>query len=286
MAAEIGDADIFVGFSLRAEQFALAKRLRWIHSTAAAVHQLMNPRLIASNVLVTNAREVHGPVVAEHAIAMIFALAKRLPAAMRFQRRKVWGQHQLWKQRPTVCEVGGSTLGLIGLGSIGREIVRRAKALGMRVLAVREHPERGSEGADQVLRTAELDQLLAQSDFVVLAAPLTPRTQGLINAARLAHMKPDSYLINVSRGPLVDDQAMITALRSRQIAGAALDVFASEPLPASSPYWSLENCLITPHTAAVTKKLWERHYALFSENLRRFLRGDQLLGIVDKQRGY
>jgi len=286
VAAEIGDADIFVGFSLRPDQFALAKKLRWIHSTAAAVHQLMSPELIASNVVVTNAREVHGPVVAEHAIAMIFALAKRLPAAMRYQQQKIWAQRQLWEQPPSVREVAGSTLGLIGLGSIGREILRRARPLGMRVLAVREHPARGGEGADQVFGMAERDHVLAQADFVVIAAPLTPKTQGLMNAERLARMKPDSYLINVSRGPLIDDQALIAALRGKQIAGAGLDVFTDEPLPADSPYWSLENCLITPHTAAVTEKLWERHYALLSENLRRFRLGDELLGIVDKQRGY
>ena len=127
---------------------------------------------------------------------------------------------------------------------------------------------------------------MQQSDFVVLAAPLTAKTQHLMNRARLARMKPTAFLINVSRGPLIDDPALVSALQQKQIGGAALDVFAEEPLPADSPYWALENCLITPHTAAVTDQLWERHYGLFTENLRRFLAGEPLEGIVNKRLGY
>jgi len=286
VASEIVDADIMLGWSLRPEQFRLAKKLRWIHSTAAAVHQLMSPELIASNLIVTNAREVHGPVVAEHAVALVLALAKRLPAAFSYQQQKIWGQQQLYQAMPAIREIAGSTLVLIGVGSIGREVIKRAKPLGMRVLAVREHPERGTEGADEVLSMEQLDHALQQADFVVIAAPLTPKTEGMINAARLRQMKPEAYIINVSRGPLIDDTALVAALRAHQIAGAGLDVFAAEPLPAESPYWTLDNCFITPHTAAVTEKLWERHYALFSDNLRRFMRGDELRGIVDKKRGY
>jgi len=284
VSEEIGDTDIFLGWSLRPGQFAKAKELRWIHSTAAAVHQLMSPELATSDVLVTNAREVHGQVVAEHAIAVIFALAKRLPDAMRHQQKREWAQSEMWKQG--VREVTGSTLGLIGMGTIGRETAKRARPLGMRVLAVREHPEKGSDEAEQVVGFQDLDSVLKQSDFVVLAAPLTPKTQHLMNGARLAQMKPTAFLINVSRGPLIDDAALIAALRQNKIAGAALDVFAEEPLPTDSPYWALENCLITPHTAAVTDKLWERHYVLFTENLRRFLAGEPLKGIVNKSLGY
>ena len=281
---EIGDTDIFLGWSLRPEQFAKAKKLRWIHSTAAAVHQLMSPELAASDVLLTNAREVHGQVVAEHAIAVIFALAKRLPAAGRYQEQRRWAQTEMWKRG--VREVAGSTLGLIGMGAIGRETAKRARAVGMRVVAVREHPEKGSDAAEQVVGFQDLDSILQQSDFVVLAAPLTAKTQHLMNRARLARMKPTAFLINVSRGPLIDDPALVSALQQKQIAGAALDVFAEEPLPADSPYWALENCLITPHTAAVTDQLWERHYGLFTENLRRFLAGEPLKGIVNKRLGY
>src|SRR5205814_1217191 len=280
---DIGETDIFLGWSLRPEQFAKAKKLRWIHSTAAAVHQLMSPELAASDVLLTNAREVHGQVVAEHAIALIFALAKRLPAAGRYQAQRRWAQTEMWERG--VREVAGSTLGLIGMGAIGRETAKRARAVGMRVVAVREHPEKGSDAAEQVVGFQDLDSILQQSDFVVLAAPLTAKTQHLMNRARLARMKPTAFLINVSRGPLIDDPALVSALQQEQIAGAALDVFAEEPLPPDSPYWGLENCLVTPHTAAVTDKLWERHYALFTENLCHFLAGEPLKGIVNKRLG-
>jgi phosphoglycerate dehydrogenase-like enzyme len=172
------------------------------------------------------------------------------------------------------------------MGGIGREFTVRAKALGMRVLAIRENPANGAEGADAVYGAEQLDEVLPQADYVLLCTPVTPATTGMINRARLAKMKPDAYLLNVGRGPLVDDPALLEALQSRRIGGAALDVFVEEPLPPESPYWSLDNLLITPHTAAVTDKLWDRHYDLIVENLTRFLEGRPLLCEVDKQRGY
>src|SRR5579859_7698844 len=172
------------------------------------------------------------------------------------------------------------------MGSIGREFATRARALGMKVLGVRENPAKGTDGADAVFSPAQLDQLLPQADYVLLCTPVTPATTGIMNAARLGLMKPDAYLINVARGPLVDEAALLEALKSRRIAGAALDVFNEEPLPADSPFWALDNLLITPHTAAVTERLWERHYKLIAENLTRFLAGKPLLNEVDKSRGY
>jgi phosphoglycerate dehydrogenase-like enzyme len=298
-------ADIFLGWSLKPEQFALARNLRWVHSPAAAVHALLSPALIASDIVLTNAREVHGPVVAEHALALMLALAKRIPSAVRYQDQRTWAQEQLWEESPRPRELAGSTLALIGFGAIGREVGRLALAFGMRVLVVREHPDRAArvEEAFRPPSTAlndpaalaaevqqfspdRLDDVLAQADFLVLAAPLTPRTRGLLNAGRIAKMKPGAYVINVARGPLLDDAALIAALRERRLGGAALDVFEREPLPADSPYWTLPNVLITPHSAALTDRLWERHYALFSDNLRRFLAGQSLRNVVDKQAGY
>ncbi|HUQ49218.1 MAG TPA: D-2-hydroxyacid dehydrogenase [Terriglobales bacterium] len=286
LSSAVTDAEILLAWSIRPEQFVQAKRLRWIHSSAAAVHQLMFPELVNSDVIVTNARQVHAPVVAEHIIASVFALAKKLPTAVRMQQRSQWGQELLWETKPAIKEVAGSTACIIGMGSIGREFTLRARALGMRVIAVREHPERGPSGADSVYGPAELKIALAQSDFVILAAPLTSSTRAIINAESLTYMRQDAYLINVGRGPLIDDASLISALRDRRIAGAALDVFAEEPLTAHSPYWTLENVLITPHTAAVTEKLWERHYALIADNLSRFLANQPLLGVVDKNKGY
>lgn len=284
--AEIPDADIAITWSIHPEQVKAAKNLRWIHSPAAAVHTLIFPELIHSDIQITNAREVHGPVVAEHVIAQIFALAKKIPEAVRLQQKHEWGQQRMWDELPRVREVAGATVGLIGLGSIGRAVAKNAIALAMRVIAAREHPEKGSEGVDVVYGPAHINEIFRQADYVVLATPITAGTSALANAERIALMKPDACLINVGRGPLVDETALAEALRQKKIGAAALDVFPKEPLAPDSPLWDLPNLLITPHTAAQTDKIWERHYNLYSENLRRYLNGKPLLGLVDKQRGY
>jgi phosphoglycerate dehydrogenase-like enzyme len=284
---EIRDAEVCVAWSLRPQQVLAAKQLRWIHSPAAAVHQLIFPELVKSDIVLTNAREVHGPVVAEHVIALVMALAKKIPQSVRLQQQRVWGQQRIWEEPPRPREVLDATLGLVGFGSIGREVARRAAALGMRVIALREHPEKGgAANLTGIFSPEQLDDLLSQADYVVLAAPVTPNTRGLINAARLNKMKQDAFLINVGRGPLVDEPALVSALKEKRIAGAALDVFSEEPLPPESPLWDLESLIITPHTAGLTEKLWGRHYAFFTANLRRYLNHELLLGLVDKQSGY
>jgi phosphoglycerate dehydrogenase-like enzyme len=283
---EIEDTDVFIGWSLRAEQVLAAKKLKWIHSPAAAVHQLMFPELLNSKVVITNSSSVHGPVVAEHAVAVLLALAKRLPQAMHYQARKTWAQDHLWTERPRPREVDGTTVLVVGVGGIGGEFIRRAKALGMKVLAVRQNPDKGNAGADEVYAPSRLYGLLPRAGYIVLCTPVTPATSPLINTGLLAMMQPDAYLINVGRGTLVDEAALIQALQTRRIAGAALDVFAEEPLPEDSPLWSLDNVLITPHTAGVTESLWERHYELIAENLRRLRDGRPMLCEVDKKEGY
>jgi len=284
---ELQSAEVMFTLSLRPQQFELAKQLRWVHAPTAAVHQFMFPELINSEVVLTNSTEVHGPVVAEHVIALVFALAKKIPQAASFQRKRVWGQEGMWNEGQHLKEIGGATLGLIGVGSIGHRVAQMASGLGMRVIAVREHVEKGRpEGVEVVFSPAELGALLGQSDYVVVAAPQLPSTTRLIDAPRLAMMKPGAFLINVGRGPLVDEGALADALRSRRIAGAALDVFEHEPLPSDSPLWELDGLLITPHTAGLTEKLWDRHYALFSDNLRRYRSHERLRYVVDKHRGY
>ena len=284
---ELTDSDVLFTQSLRPEQFRVAKNLRWIHSPAAAVHQFLFPELISSNVVLTNAREVHGPVVAEHVLAVIFALAKRIPQDVRFQQKHVWGQEVLWSEGQAPAELADATLGLIGLGSIGRNVAKRAAALGMHVICVREHAASARpEGVEEVLPSSRLHDLLARADYVVLAVPVTEATRAMIGTQQLSQMKRGACLVNVGRGPLIQENALIEALREHTIAGAALDVFDQEPLPPDSPFWDLENVLITPHTAGMTTKLWERHYKLFSENLLRFLQGEPLLAVVDKKQGY
>jgi phosphoglycerate dehydrogenase-like enzyme len=287
LSQELADATVLFGGSFGPEHLREAKQLRWIHSPAAAVHDLLIPELVNSEIILTNAREVHGVVVAEQVMAMMFALARRIPESVRFQVKRTWGQEILSQEHRIPHELGGATLGLVGLGSIGRNVASRASAMGMKVIAVREHADRPKpEHINEVLPTSQLDKLLSRSDYVVLSPPVTPATRGMIGRAELAAMKRDGYLINVGRGPLVDEAALIEALRSRQIAGAALDVFDQEPLPPESPLWDLENLLITPHTGGMTNKMWDRHYTVFADNLRRFLSGQSLLAVVDKRVGY
>lgn len=284
---ELERAEVLFTISLTPEQFRIAKKLRWIHAPTAAVHQLLIPELIESDVLITNSTGVHGPVVAEHVVALIFALAKKIPQDVVLQQGRIWGQQIIWSEGIHPREIAGATLGLIGLGSIGRRVAQMASALSMRVLAVREHVDKERpEGVESVFAPAQLDEMLRQSDFVVLAAPLLTTTERMINADRLSKMKPDAFLINVGRGQQLDEAALADALRNHRIAGAALDVFDQEPLPSDSPLWNLENLLITPHTASQTDKLWHRHYELLSDNLRRFLAGQRLRFIVDKRTGY
>ena len=284
---QLSEAEIIFTISLRPDQLATTRNLRWIHAPTAAVHQFLFPQLVDSDVILTNSTEVHGPVVAEHVIALIFALAKKIPQATLMQQKHVWGKEAMWREGYFPREIAGATLGLIGLGSIGRRVAVMASALGMRVIAVREHIDKGApDGVEAVFAPSELDKLLPQSDFVVMAAPLVSATQGLLNAERIALMKPDSFLINVGRGPQVDEAALASALRRRRIAGAALDVFEQEPLPPDSPLWNLDNLLITPHTAGLTAKLWDRHYDLFSDNLRRYVSRQPLRYVVDKRKGY
>jgi phosphoglycerate dehydrogenase-like enzyme len=284
---DLRDAEILFAISLGPDQLPAAPKLRWIHAPSAAVHHLLFSELVESDVVVTNSREVHGTVVAEHVMGLIFALAKKIPQAVKLQQKHAWGQETMWNEGPHPREIAGATLGLIGVGSIGGRVAEMASALGMRVVAVREHVEKGRPaGVEAVFPASALDEVLRQSDFVVLAAPLISATRGLIDANRLAVMKPDAYLINVGRGEQVDEAALLEALRERRIAGAALDVFQREPLPEDSPLWSAENLLITPHTGSITEKLWHRHYELFSDNLRRYVEGEPLRFVVDKRKGY
>jgi phosphoglycerate dehydrogenase-like enzyme len=205
---------------------------------------------------------------------------------MRYQQQKHWAQHDLWDAQPRPRELNGATMTIIGLGAIGSPLARLAKSLGMRVLGVREHPERGSEVAEKVYGFEDLAEALSAGDFIVLAVPVTPKTRHLMNAERLARLKPHAYLINVGRGVLVDEAALVDALRAKSFGGAALDVATEEPLPPESSLWEMENVLITPHIAGLTEKMWERHYEHYTKNLRRFLAGDSLLWVVDKEKGY
>jgi phosphoglycerate dehydrogenase-like enzyme len=280
------DADVMIGWSLPPEQLHTAKSLRWIYSITAAVDQFLYPELASSDIALTNAGRVHGPVVAEHAIAMLLALAKRLPSATRYQQRRKWAMEAIWKEQPRPREVRGANVVVVGLGSIGAEVASMAAGLKMHVIGLREHSERGAAGSHEVVGYDSLDSAIARADFVVLAAPLTERTRHLVDARRLQFFKPAAFLINVSRGALVDEATLVKALRDRKIAGAALDVFEEEPLSRWSPLWKMPQVLITPHTAFLTENVWQRHYEVFTANLKRYMAGQPLEGVVNTKRGY
>ncbi len=286
IADELPDTDIFVGYSLRPEQFAQARKLRWLHSTAAGVSQLMYPELCRSKVVVTNARGVHSTPMAEHVLGTLVALARDFPAAVRYQLERRWAQQEIWDSPARPRELAGQVLLIVGFGAIGGELARRVKPLGMRVWAVTRSGQAAPQLAERVLPAARLEEALPEADFVVLAAPETPETHHLIGARQLQAMKPTAFLINVARGSLVDEAALVAALERRAIAGAALDVTEQEPLPPESRLWSLENVFITPHISAASELLWARQTKLLLENLERWFSGRELLNQVDLERGY
>ena len=286
LAEELPDTDIFIGYSLRPEQLKDAKRLKWIHSTAAGVAQLMYPELRDSGVVVTNPRGIFAVPMAEHAIGLMLALARNFPDSVRQQDRAQWGQQTLWDLPQHLTELNGQVLLIVGFGSVGKELARRARAFDMRVWGVRRSGKEDSPLADRIMPAEELATALPRADFVVLAAPETPETRHLIGPKEIALMKPGARLINVARGSLLDEAALLRALEEGKLGGAAIDVAASEPLPPESPLWKAPNLLITPHTSATSDRLWERETSLLLEQLERWFDGRELVNRVDFSRGY
>jgi D-2-hydroxyacid dehydrogenase (NADP+) len=286
LESELPDTDIFVGFSLRSEQFPHALKLRWLHSTAAGVGQLMYPELRASGIEVTNASGVHMVPMAEHILGMLVAMARRFPDCFLYQQRARWAQQELWDSPVRPRELHGQVLLLIGFGAIGRAVAKAVRPLGMRVWAVTRSGQGDTELAERILPASKLHEGLREADFVILAAPETSETRKMIGARELACMKPSAYFMNVARGTLVDESALIAALERRAIAGAALDVASQEPLPPESPLWKLDNAFITPHMSAVSEHLWTRQTDLLLTNLERWFTGRELLNRVDLKRGY
>jgi len=283
---ELPDTDIFVGFSLRPEQFANARKLKWLHSTAAGVGQLMYPELRRSRIEVTNASGVHTIPMTEHILGMLVTLARRFPDCSRYQLQARWAQQELWDSPVRPRELHGQILLLIGFGAIGCAVAKAVRPLGMRVWAVTRSGKGDRELAEKIVPAVKLLEVLPEADFVVLAAPETPETRQMIGARELAAMKASAYFINLARGALVVEPALIAALENHKIAGAALDVASQEPLPPASPLWKLENAFITPHMSAASDQLWPRQTDLLLTNLDLWFRGRELLNRVDLERGY
>ena len=301
---EVGDAlaahpetEILYTFNLPDEALNRAPRLRWIQLHSAGVDHLLGLPLMDSDVAVTTTSGIHATPIAEYVMASMLAHRWRVPHWTHCQREAHWpsGRWDLYA-RP---ELRDSTLGILGYGSIGREVGRLGDAFGMRVLALRSSrrrpasdyapPDTGDpEGIlpECIYVPDELHEMLAECDYVVVALPLTPRTEGLLGEAELRAMKPGAYLVNIARGEIVDQAALIRALEEGWIAGAGLDVFEEEPLPPDSPLWGLDKALISPHVAGFSPRYDERAATLFAQNLERYLAGRPLLNLVDKSKGY
>ena len=270
-----------------------APRLAWVHSASTGVERALTPLARERGIVITNARGVFSRPIAEYVLMMILAVSRRLPQLLELQRERTW-------QPLEGVELRDVTIGIVGLGSIGRAVGALATAFGCRVIASRRRSEAGSDiGApdgdeaslgelmlDRVLGPDQLPELLGESDFVVLAAPLTPETENMIDAKALAAMKPGAWLINVARGRLIDDRDLLRALQEGHIGGAVLDTFAEEPLPPSSPFYDLPNVIVTPHTSWSSGRVLDRSVGLFCDNLRRFASGEPLLNVVDPTAGY
>ncbi len=300
---QLDDVEVLLRGWLAADAFdrllARAPQLAWVHSASAGVERVLTPAGRARGLVITNARGVFSRPIAEYVLMMILAISRRLPQLLELQRERTW-------QPLEGAELRDITVGVVGLGSIGRAVGSLATAFGCRVIATRRRPDAGSapgrpagetddgkEGQplveavfDRVLGPEGLPELLAESDFIVLAAPLTPETENMISAETLAMVKPGAWLINVARGRLIDESALRRALREGPLGGAVLDAFREEPLQPTSPFYDLPNAIITPHTSWSSGRVLDRSVELFCDNLRRFASGQPLLNVVDPAVGY
>lgn len=292
--AEIADADALFGYITPA-MLHTARKLRWAQAPTASMEKYLYPELVASPIIVSNMRGIFSDVIADHVFAFILCFAKNFHTYIRQQARGEW--HMLGRDAGETPGYGGPgevhpsdraaitladcTLGVVGLGGIGAETARRGLAFGMRVLGT--DPKKGAAPPDLTFFPANrLDDMLGQCDFVVIAAPHTPATYKLFNRERIRRMKPSAYLINVGRGVIVDLADLTAALQAGEIAGAGLDVFETEPLPGAHPLWRMGNVIITPHCAAASPRVPERHLAVLLDNLRLFVAGQPLSNVVNK----
>lgn len=295
----IRDADGFFG-KLTPELLANARRLRWVQSPTASLEHFLFPELIEHSCVLTNMRGLFSDVIADHVFGFVLCFARNLHTYIRRQERAEWApvggesERSMFSSGPAaVSEIdrrhqhlADCTLGVVGAGEIGREVLRRAAAFGMRRIAVDPDCRSVPGVLDDVWPTERLDDLLAASDYVVIAAPHTPETTKLFCTARFEAMKRSAVLINIGRGAIIDLADLTSALQSGLIAGAGLDVFETEPLPTEYPLWQMENVIITPHVAGASPRIAERHLATLLENVRRFAANEPLLNVVDKRRWF
>ena len=280
-----GEADVIFNWSLSGDLlrrvFGMCPNVRWVHSRAAGLDNMLFPALVASPVPLTNGTGVFSPSLGEFALGAILYFAKDLRRMIRSQQAGRWDPFD-------IVEIAGQTVGIVGYGDIGRAVASRVRAMGMNVLAVKRHASLydADPFASQIFPSEERTEMIRRADYVVVAAPLTPETRGMIGEAELAAMKPEAVIINLGRGPVIDEAALARTLTERRIKGAALDVFDTEPLPAGHPFYQLENVLLSPHCADHTPDWLDRAMQFFIDQFERYRKGEPLLNVVDKNLGY
>ncbi len=285
----VRDARIYMGFGIAEAVLEAAPDLVWVHTGSAGVGSSLSPTMLARDLLFTNSAGIHGPPMAEAVLAMILHFFRGYDFAVRNQGRAAWDTDPFYGADAPLRELSASTVGILGLGGIGEEVARRARALGARVLGLRRHRDQGGpEGVEVVVGDAGFHRVLEESDALVVSLPDTPATRGLLDAEAFQRLKPGAVLVNVARGRIVDEDALLDALRSGKLRGAGLDVFAREPLPPEHPLWRMDRVLITPHVSPVTDRFWRREADLILHNLRCVLedRPDDMRNVVDKRAGY
>ncbi len=278
-------ADVLVCGYLSDDELRRAEMLKWIAFWSAGLDGKLKAGMLDRELIVTSANGVHGPNIADHVLMLMLMFARRMDYFMKAQQASTWAANPT---NPEPDELYGKTLGIVGYGRIGEPLCQRARACGMRVLATKRNPRQtyGDIQPDKLFSPDELSTLLSESDHVCLAVPYTAETHHLINAGALASMKPGSYLYNIARGRVVDEDALIAALQSGHLGGAGLDVFATEPLPSQSPLWQMSNVLITPHVSGATPQYFARFAPILADNIERFLKKERLINQFDPARGY
>jgi phosphoglycerate dehydrogenase-like enzyme len=285
-AEAIETADVALASRLSAAMVERATRLRWVHSTAAAVDILPLPELAARGILVSSSRGIQAAPIAEHVVGGLLMLSRRFNLLLQAQRERRWIQNEL-TNAAWPWSLKGRRLTILGFGTIGREVARRAHAFGMRVTGIRRRLDQPLPPfVDRMMGGNQLDEALRGADVLVISTPFLRETDRMIRAEQLALMNRGAILINVARGKIVDEAALLGALHSGQLGGAVLDVFEREPLDAASPLWDMPNVIISPHSSGVRPDHWDEVIDLFSENLHRFQRGEALLNGVDSNAGY
>jgi len=292
------EVEVLYGFPWKLPKPEVAPRLRWIQLYSAGADRLLTNPLFQTDITITTASGVHAINIAEYVFTMTQAWYRKLPQLLAWKQSKEWGVDKE-SIETAIEELHGKTIGIVGYGSIGRQIARLARTYGMRVLAMQRGANRKDTGFQfpdvgdpegtlphHYYDFAQLHTMLHECDIVVAAVPLTAETREMFNAAAFQAMKRSAFFVNIARGDVCDEPALIDALQQKQLAGAALDVFQQEPLPATSPLWDMPNVLMSPHNSGVTPHYNERAATIFAANLRRYLAGQPLYNTVDKQRGY